>query len=61
MKQYTDISIDDFQEALKTEYNIVKIDRTDIIAAARDSGLYYDSIMEKIYLNEDYYYAEFDD
>lgn len=38
----------------------LQFEKSTIIETTKDSGMYYDSIMEKLYLDNEYYYEEFD-
>jgi DNA-directed RNA polymerase, alpha subunit/40 kD subunit len=51
------MDIYDFVELLESEY-AVKTDKDKIVSVIKDSPLYYDPIMEKVYINYDVYFEE---
>ena len=51
------INIYDFENYLKAKYGL-DIPKEKIIQYVKNSDIYYDSIMEKIYINKNYYYDE---
>ena len=55
--KFKKMNIYDFISYLKDNYN-VNIPKDKIVYLIKDSGIYYDSIMEKIYLNKDEYYED---
>ena len=61
LKKYESIALDDLIKEIKENYGIAVVEREEVKTAAKEYGFYYDSIMDKIYLNDSYYYAEFDD
>lgn len=61
LKDYESIGLDDFIEEIKDSYGIASIEGEEVKAAVKEYGFYYDTIMDKIYMNENCYYAEFDD
>ena len=59
LDNYESIEIDELIRTIKDDYGLT-IDRQHIIDAVKTSDKYYDQIMNKVYKNENYYYAEFD-
>lgn len=57
MKKFKKIDIIKFVEYIKEEYGL-KLDRYDVTSVISKSSMYYDSIMEKIYLNKEEYYED---
>ncbi|MBQ8246899.1 MAG: hypothetical protein IJZ42_07180 [Lachnospiraceae bacterium] len=57
MKKFKKIDIIKFIEYIKDEYGL-KFDRYDVTPIISKSSMYYDSIMEKIYLNKEEYYED---
>lgn len=57
MKKVKSIDIDGLLSAVADEYNI-KLDRWKVIEECKDAGLYYDRIMEKLYIDYDTYFEE---
>ena len=51
------IEIDDFIDLLRNDYGIL-MNRNNIIHAVKDSSIYFDSIMDKLYYKKEYYYDE---
>ncbi len=51
------IEIDDFVDLLLNDYGI-RTTRNSIINTVKDTSLYYDSIMDKIYYKKEFYYDE---
>ena len=58
MRDVRKMDIEDFVDFLSEEYG-VKISREKVSWLVKDSGMYYDSIMEKIYYTKEEYYEEF--
>ena len=61
MKDYESIDLDSFVDEIRNDYGLKDLNREDVKQVADNTDLYYDSIMDKVYLNERYYYEEFDD
>ncbi len=61
MKGHESIDLDELIEEMKAEYGPMKIERETVKEKIKNTSMYYDSIMDKVYLNEKYYYEEFDD
>ena len=57
LKQKIHMNIYDFIRYIDVEYG-VKLEKEKIVYTLKDTDLYYDEIMEKVYLNKDYYYEE---
>lgn len=57
MKKFKKIGIMKFVEYIEDEYGL-KFDRYDVTPVISKSSMYYDSIMEKIYLNKEEYYED---
>ena len=51
------IEIDDFVDLLRNDFGIV-MNRNNIISAVKDTSIYFDGIMDKLYYKKDYYYDE---
>ena len=60
LDDYDSIDVEELINVIRDEYGL-RIERQKILDAANASDKYFDSIMNKIYRNESYYYAEFDD
>ena len=58
---YDKITPEELIEDLEDRFGIILHDRTKIIYSIRDTGLYYDTIMDKIYRNKEIYYSDFDE
>lgn len=61
LSKYDSVAIDDFIADCVEEYGIAISDRYEITGVLGNTDFYYDSIMDKVYKNKNYYYAEFDD
>lgn len=61
LSKYDSVDLEDFIGDCLEEYGIKISDKYEINNAIKDTEFYYDSIMDKIYKNKNYYYAEFDD
>ena len=57
MKKIVKINIYDFVKYINDEYG-VDLKKDKIVELIKSSNLYYDSVMEKIYLSKEYYYDE---
>ncbi len=57
LKQKLKMNIYDFILYIYEEYG-VNLEKEKIVYTIKETDLYYDDIMEKIYLNKDYYYEE---
>ena len=57
MKRFKKISIGRFMDYLKEEYGLV-FDKHDVTTWIYHSSMYYDPIMEKVYLNKEEYYED---
>ena len=57
LKELYSIEIDDFIDLLRNDYGMV-MNRNNIIYAVRNSSIYYDSIMDKLYYKKEYYYDD---
>ncbi len=58
LEHYDSISIDDLIDQLADEYGVIVKDPYKLRTIIRDTGYYYDDIMEKIYKNKEIYYDE---
>ena len=61
LSEYDNVTPDDLIEDLEDRFGIVVSDRRKIIDCIKDTGLYYDTIMDKIYRNKEIYYSDFDE
>ena len=61
LSAYDAVDVDDFIADCYDKYAIRIPERGEVTRALAGTDFYYDSIMEKIYRNKDYYYAEFDE
>ena len=57
LKREKKIDIYEFVNLLKSEYGII-LSKEKIVQFIKDTSMYYDSIMEKLYLTKEYYYEE---
>ena len=57
IKGFRRISIQKLLDIILEEYGI-KYDRTDLICRVNNTGMYYDRIMEKVYINKEEYYED---
>ena len=57
IKREKKIDIYEFVNLLKSEYGII-LSKEKIVQFIKDTSMYYDSIMEKLYLTKEYYYEE---
>ena len=57
MKKIVKINIYDLAKYINDEYG-VDLKKEKIVELIKPSNLYYDSVMEKIYLSKEYYYDE---
>lgn len=60
VNQYKIINVYDLIDIINDEYAI-QIEKFRITESIKDTEIYYDEIMEKVYIDEGYYYEEFDD
>lgn len=61
LSQYESIELEIFLQDCSDKYGISISDKYEITSAISNTDFYYDSIMDKIYKNKNYYYAEFDE
>lgn len=61
LREYDKITPEELIEDLEDRFAIIVHDRTKIIYSISDTGLYYDTIMDKIYRNKEIYYSDFDE
>ena len=61
LRDYESVGIDEFMDDFYEKYGIRIPEKYEVTAAVRDTELYYDPIMERVYRNKEYYYAELDD
>ena len=57
MKGFRKISVQKLLDIIFDEYGI-KYDRFDLISRVNNTGMYYDRIMEKVYINKEEYYED---
>ena len=57
MKRFRNISVQKLLDIIFDEYGI-KYDRADLISRVNNTGMYYDRIMEKVYINKEEYYED---
>lgn len=57
MESILAINIDDFIDYIEEKYGI-RLRKEKILEDIKKTAMYYDSIMEKIYYNKDYYYDD---
>ena len=57
LEQYKKIEIYDLLDLLSVEYGL-SIGKDKLIEAVRHSSMYYDSIMQTVYIDYDTYYEE---
>ncbi len=61
LREYESVDPDVFVEDMEDRFSIHIPDRYEILNAIRDTELYYDSIMDKVYCDKSTYYADFDE
>ena len=57
LEKVRSIDIDELVSIFEDEYNI-KLEKSKIIEESKDTNLYYDRIMEKLYVDYDTYFEE---
>ena len=61
LREYDSVEPEDFMWDVEERFGVTIPNRYEVTAAVKDSELYYDSIMDKIYRDKALYYAELDD
>ena len=61
IRQYEVIDRYDLMSEMNDRYGCSAGDFWDIYYKVQDTGVYYDKILDRVYLNEDLYYAELDE
>lgn len=61
LEKYDDVDIDDFMDDVYEEYGVKIPEKYDVTGAVSGTGMYYDSIMNKIYSSKSLYYSDLDD
>ena len=61
LSRYDSVELDEFMDDCFFEYGVKISDKHKVTSAVAGTDFYYDSIMDKIYSNKNYYYSEFDD
>lgn len=61
IKRERKIDIYELDALLKERYGCANIDRYDIVFRTRDSGVFYDSELQKFYADQEAYYREIDE
>ena len=57
LEKVRSIDIDELVSIFEDEYNL-KLEKSKIIEESKDTNLYYDRIMEKLYVDYDTYFEE---
>ena len=61
LREYDSVDLDDFIQDIKDRYGIVIPNRYEVTNTIKGTELYYDDIMDKVYLDKSLYYADFDE
>lgn len=61
LEEYDSVDIDDFIDDVYEKYGIKIPEKYDVTGAVSGTGMYYDSIMNKIYSSKSLYYSDLDD
>ena len=61
LREYDSVEPEEFMQDIQDRFGITIPDRYAVTGAVRDSELYYDEIMDKIYRDKSLYYAELDE
>lgn len=61
LRDYDSVEIEDFMQELKDRFGLVLLDRYMVTGAVKDTELYYDAIMDKVYREKSLYYADIED
>ena len=61
LQGYDSVDPDEFMQDIKNGFGIAIPDRYEVTGAVKDTELYYDSIMDKIYRDKSFYYADIDE
>ena len=61
LRDYDSVDLDEFIQDVHSRFGVVIPNRHEVTAAIRGTELYYDSIMDKVYRNKSFYYADFDE
>ena len=61
LRDYESVVPEDFMQDIQDRFGIVIPDRWEVTGAVKDSELYYDSIMDKVYREKSLYYADIED
>jgi hypothetical protein len=58
LREYDSVEPEDFMQDIRDRFGLTIPDRWEITGAVRDSELYYDSVMDKIYREKSLFYAD---
>ena len=61
LEEYDSVDVDDFIDDVYEKYGIKIPEKYDVTGAVSGTGMYYDSIMNKIYSSKSLYYSDLDD
>lgn len=61
LREYESIDLDEFIEDINDRFGVRISNRYDVIQAVKDTEMYYDSIMDKVYRDKSVYYSDFDE
>ena len=61
LQEYDSVEPEEFLQDIRDRFGLNIPDRYEVTGAVRDSELYYDPIMDKIYREKALYYADIDE
>ena len=61
LQEYDSVEPEEFMQDIKDRFGLTIPDRYEVTGAVRDSELYYDPIMDRIYRDKSLYYADLDE
>ena len=61
LREYDSIDLDEFIQDVRDRFGVTIPNRYEVTNAIKGTELYYDDIMDKVYLDKSLYYADFDE
>ena len=61
LRDYDSVDLDEFIQDIQDRFGIKIPERYEVTYAIKGTELYYDDIMDKVYLDKALYYADFDE